>query len=114
MGKTKKIIDFDGGLRYICPKCGKEQEFIGVFWTAYGFSKVSFSVSEDWKDIDFDKEEIDVRDYEDIETPDNPFCCPSCRETLDAEDIREGFFKWLERLKKEDSEWYAEVIAELL
>jgi hypothetical protein len=110
----KKIIDFDGGLRYICPHCGKEQEFIEVLWMAYGRSRVCFSVSEDWKDIDFDEEEIDVRDFEDIETPDDPFCCPSCRGTLDAEDIREGFFKWLKGLKKEDPEWYAQVIAELL
>jgi hypothetical protein len=114
MRKTKKIIDFDGGLRYICPHCGKEQEFIEVLWTAYGRSKVCFSVSEDWKDIDFDEEEIDVRDFEDIDTPEHPFHCPGCRSPLGAEDIRKGFFKWLEGLKKEDPEWYAQAIAELL
>lgn len=110
----KRWIDFDGGLRYICPHCGKEQEFIEVLWMAYGRSRVCFSVSEDWKDIDFDEEEIDVRDFEDLETPDDPFHCPGCRSPLGAEDIRKGFFKWLEGLKKEDPEWYAEVIAELL
>jgi len=105
----KKIV-FDGELSYICPHCGTEQDAVLASWTAWGMSEVSFSVAGG--EIE-PEDEVDVRDYDDVQL-DEEYYCPKCYKCLTAEDVMDGLRKWLERLKEEDPEGYAKIIAELL
>ena len=104
-----KIV-FDGELKYICPHCGTKQETILTSWKAWGLSEVSFSLARGRIESE---EEPSISDYVDIEEEEAYFC-PYCERMLTAEDVMNGFRKWLERLKQEDPEEYAEIIAELL
>jgi predicted RNA-binding Zn-ribbon protein involved in translation (DUF1610 family) len=40
--------------------------------------------------------------------------CPDCLTTLGREEVWEGFFEWLEKVKREDPKRYAQIVAELL
>jgi hypothetical protein len=116
---------FDGRTAYICPKCGAEQKFVSVWWRIERADVVPFVLKGEkrikGKGIDvilperivFDGKRLTL-DRNDIELEDEPFHCPSCHEFLEPEDIRKGFWQWLERLKKEDPKRHAEVIALLL
>jgi hypothetical protein len=111
---SEKLV-FDGKIAYICPKCGKEQRFVSVWWTVGGCDAVPFTLLHD--DIRFSGKSL--RSFfnltlRDVELEDEPFHCPSCHEFLEPENIRKGFWQWLERLKKEDPKKHAEVIALLL
>ena len=104
-----KIV-FDGRLRYVCPHCGEEQKAVLTTWKAWGVSEVSFSVEGGRMKTE---DEIDTRNYVDIDE-EGEYSCPDCDEKLTVEDVMGGLKKWLEKLKKEDPEEYAEIIAELL
>ena len=104
-------LEFDGELRYICPHCGKEQEWIDAEWTASGFSKVAFAI--EGERVRPEEEELDPGDCDYIETT-GAFRCPGCGAPLADHQVKDGFFRWLKRLREEDPKWYAKIIAELL
>jgi hypothetical protein len=95
-----KTPKFDGKLKWVCPHCGAENETVAEECTAYH----SFEIDEEGvtplklKDLDYN----------------SPLECPSCYEEVTAEDIRTGFRRWLENLKRTDPERHAEILAELL
>jgi len=117
---SEKLV-FDGRIAYICPKCGAEQKFVSVWWRIERADVVHFTLLPPSRvgcyflpeRIVFDGKRLTL-DRNDIELEDEPFHCPSCHEPLEPEDIRKGFWQWLERLKKEDPKRHAEVIALLL
>ena len=109
---SEKLV-FDGKIAYICPHCGAEQKFVSVWWTVGGHDDVPFTLLPD--DIRFSGKSL--RSFfgitlRDIELDD--FRCPSCTWELEPEDIRKGFFKWLEGLKKKDPKKHAQIVAKLL
>jgi len=108
----KKKIEFDGSLYWICPYCGAENDSITVVVRIEGTGKTTasrFAVSDeievDEYDYEPELEEIDSESQED-------YLCPECEESVTAEDIRQGFHDWLEQLKDEDPEQYAELLSE--
>ena len=103
-------LEFDGKYRYICPHCKGEQEWVIVYWNAFGASVVDFILEEGGIEptgrVDFERGLIDFR-WEEV-------YCPGCKKKLDAEDIERGFFGWLKELRKRDPKLHAEIVAELL
>jgi predicted nucleic-acid-binding Zn-ribbon protein len=102
-------IAFDGNLKWICPHCGAENEGIDADITAYGsFRSAWFAVVGDKVEIDENEEpNYDYFEY-------NLFCCPKCRGDVTAKEIKDGLFKWLEKIRKENPELYSEVMADLV
>jgi hypothetical protein len=123
--RISQVLVFDGRIAYICPKCGAEQKFVSVWWRIERADVVPFTILPPSRvgilslpeRIVFDGKSL--RNFfnltlRDVELEDEPFHCPSCHEPLEPEDVRKGFWQWLERLKKEDPKKHAEVIALLL
>jgi predicted RNA-binding Zn-ribbon protein involved in translation (DUF1610 family) len=109
-----KKIEFDGSLCWICPHCGAENDSITVLVWMEGTGKTTanrFAVSDEIEVYEDDYacepelEEINSESQED-------YLCPECEESVTAEDIRQGFHDWLEQLKDEDPEQYAELLSE--
>jgi rubrerythrin len=107
--RNKKIV-FDGNLGWICPKCGVINEWISADVTAYGQAKrTGFYLMGEKMELTNYEEDLDFDDY----VFDN-FSCPECGHPVTAKEVREGLFKWLEYIKRENPEWYAEVMADLV
>jgi len=103
-------IKFDGNLKWICPHCRAENEGIDADITAYGsFWSAWFTITGDTIEID---EKENQPDYNYFEY--NGFYCPKCRGGVTAKEVREGLFRWLEKIRRVDPEWYAEAMADLV
>jgi hypothetical protein len=96
---TGKPLAFTGKIAYICPHCGREQEFVSMWWEA-------------WKDVRLSSLLQDLLRRHNTEV--RTFRCHFCNKPLEPENIREGFFMWLERLKERDPKRYAEILSGLL
>jgi ribosomal protein L37AE/L43A len=105
-----KKLRFDGSICWLCPHCEAENETIKATVRVEGTTQEMNFVLDGDVDTGSDYPEFeDIYDYEEEE-----YLCPNCGEQVTAEDIREGFHKWLERLKDEDPEQYAQLLSEYI
>jgi len=76
---------------FICPKCGKEQEILGVQYKSTEWCKGIFTLEGGTIEI------IDTYDWDsEVENLDCYFCW-DCGEKLTEQEIKEGVKKWLEK-----------------
>jgi endogenous inhibitor of DNA gyrase (YacG/DUF329 family) len=90
---------FTGQLEWICPYCGKEN------------SSIQYSKTYCASFIVLDDDKIALLS---AGTESEVLRCPGCHKPVNAAVVREGFDRWLEKLREENPEKYARLIATLL
>jgi len=79
---------------FICPKCGKEQDIIGVQYKSIEWCRATFRIAHGAIEI------IDTYNWDsEIQELDEYFC-DECGEPLTDEEIKEGIKKWLKKSGK--------------
>jgi len=115
-------LRFDGSIRWICPHCKAENDTIKVLVRIEGITpEMNFQLDDDDVNTGVLDKALDALDRD--EEPEYPemeeiwdyqeeeYICPFCYQQVTAGHIREGFHKWLERLKDKDPEQYAELLS---
>jgi hypothetical protein len=111
---TGKPLAFTGKIAYICPHCGTEQRFLEVECRARGHTLASFRIEGQMlsmTDVDLSREHFRM---DSMTLVLGPLRCPRCKTDMTIVEIREGFSRWLERLRERDPKQHAEIVAELL
>jgi len=83
---------------------------------AHGRAIAPFRLTLPEQIVSMEDEDLRAENFkvEEIEEVGMFLSCPSCKKNISIPSITEGFFKWLEKVKKEDPKRYAEAIAFLL
>jgi len=89
---------FTGKLRWICPYCGKENSSIQYLETYCANFRLDDEITL-----------LGIR----AGTENDVFRCPECHKPVNAAVVRDGFDRWLEKLREENPERYARLIATL-
>ena len=106
-------LRFNGDICWICPHCGEENEEIRVCVDVRGLSNIHFSLEGDTVEAFDEFGALDgIEELDDFEI--TALYCPHCEVEVSEEDIRQGFKKWLPKLKKKNPKLYAKLAAQIL
>jgi ribosomal protein S27AE len=101
---------FYGKLRWICPRCGAENKTIDAL------AKITARFESAWFTIIRDEIEVDseLSEYDSDNIEYKSFLCPNCKSPVTVKEVKDGLFRWLEKLRQEEPKKYDELMPYLL
>jgi len=76
---------------FICPKCGKSQDTIGIQLKEITVCRATFKVREGKIEI------IETYHYDTVDSEFDTYYCIECGANLTEEEFKEGIKKWLKK-----------------